>query len=206
MQETAKRSGGGRVEFVMRTVRRVTSCGSLVVLLFSLSTDPAVAQDASPSSASVVIQPLAIADDVVQPFRAATEVLQGFKPGDARLPAFGAIVQLPVAGVSPQIQLRRPSSLIPMYGSLAVLQGLDMHSTMKGISSSQGREANPIMQPVVENGAALLAVKASVTVGVIWASEKMWKKHRKAAVVSVFVVNALMAGVVANNYRNSDSR
>jgi hypothetical protein len=57
------------------------------------------------------------------------------------------------------------------------------------------------MKPFVNNGAAFLAVKTSATVGVIWMSEKVWRRHRKAAVVSVFIVNAVMAGVVANNYR-----
>jgi hypothetical protein len=36
---------------------------------------------------------------------------------------------------------------------------------------------------------------------VIWASEKMWKKNRKAAVIFTALVNAGMAAVVANNYR-----
>jgi hypothetical protein len=38
---------------------------------------------------------------------------------------------------------------------------------------------------------------------VIWASEKLWKKNRKAAVVFASVVNVAMAAVVANNYRVS---
>jgi len=157
--------------------RRVLACGSLVVILSCASIRTVVAQDRP----------------------AAPEV-------DPGLLSFGAVVTLPLDVAAPIAELRRPPALIPLYASLAVLQGLDMHSTMKGIGSAQGREANPIMQPVVENGAALLAVKATATIGVIWVSEKMWKKHRKAAVVSVFVVNALMAGVVANNYRHSTSR
>ena len=64
-------------------------------------------------------------------------------------------------------------------------------------------EANPAMQPVVKNSAAFIAVKAGATAGVIWASEKMWKKNRKAAVVFATVVNVAMAAIVANNYRVS---
>lgn len=35
----------------------------------------------------------------------------------------------------------------------------------------------------------------------IQASEKMWKRNRKAAVIFAGLVNAAMAAVVANNYR-----
>jgi hypothetical protein len=162
--------------------RCVAARGSLILILSFASIVTAAAQDRP--------------EVVVQPFRAADILV-------ANLPHFGAPVTLPIDPAAPIAEPRRPTALIPLYGTLAVLQGLDMHSTMKGISSAQGREANPIMQPVVENGAALLAVKGAATIGVIWMSEKMWKKHRKAAVVSVFVVNALMAGVVANNYQHS---
>jgi len=105
------------------------------------------------------------------------------------------------AELAPPTIARRPAALMPLYGTLAVLEALDVHSTMRRVGSSNGREANPVMVPVVRNGAAFVAVKVSATLGVIWMSEKMWRKHRKAAVVSVFVVNAMMAGVVANNYR-----
>jgi hypothetical protein len=57
------------------------------------------------------------------------------------------------------------------------------------------------MRPIVKNSAAFVAVKAGATAGVIWASEKLWRKNRKAAVVFAGVVNAAMAAVVANNYR-----
>ena len=98
---------------------------------------------------------------------------------------------------------RRPGALLPLYGSLIALQGLDIHSTRSAIESGNGREANRAMQPVVKNSAAFIAVKAGATAGVIWASEKMWKKNRKAAVVFATVVNVAMAAIVANNYRVS---
>jgi hypothetical protein len=59
------------------------------------------------------------------------------------------------------------------------------------------------MRPVVGNSAAFIAVKASATAGVIWASEKMWKKNRKASVIFTALVNTAMAAIVANNYRVS---
>jgi Domain of unknown function (DUF5658) len=95
---------------------------------------------------------------------------------------------------------RRPQALVPLYASLIVLQGLDIHSTRSAIASG-GREANPAMRGVVKNSAAFVAVKAGATAGVIWASEKMWKKNRKAAVIFAAIVNGAVAAVVANNYR-----
>ena len=99
---------------------------------------------------------------------------------------------------------RRPAVLMPLYGSLIALQGMDFHSTRRALGDAgSGREANPAMRPVVNNGVAFLAVKAGATAGVIWASEKMWKKNRKGAVIFATVVNAAMAVVVAHNYRIS---
>ena len=95
----------------------------------------------------------------------------------------------------------RPAALLPLYGSLIALQGLDIHSTRRSLASGAGQELNPAMRPVVRNSAAFIAVKASATAGVIWASEKMWKKNRKAAVVFTALVDVGMAAVVANNYR-----
>ena len=96
---------------------------------------------------------------------------------------------------------RRPGALLPLYGSLIALQGLDIHSTRSALSSPGAREANPAMRPVVDNSAAFLVTKAAATTGVIWASEKLWKKNRKAAVIFTGLVNAAMTAVVAHNYR-----
>lgn len=96
---------------------------------------------------------------------------------------------------------RRPSALMPLYASLVALQGLDFHSTRRALDTGQAREANPAMRPFVKHDAAFLALKGGATAGVIWASEKMWKRNRKAAVIFAGLVNAAMAAVVANNYR-----
>ena len=160
----------------MRFVRRAAGCGLVLTVLLCTSIVPVAAQDI-PFIPGIVLDsyplPEATPDAVAQPFRAAD------------------VAAAPT----------RPKSLLPLYGTLVILQGLDMHSTMRGAGAASGREANPVMKPFVNNGAAFLAVKTSATLGVIWMSEKVWRKHRKAAVVSVFVVNTLMAGVVANNYR-----
>lgn len=78
---------------------------------------------------------------------------------------------------------------------------LDIHSTRRALSTGGAREANPLMRPIVNDSAAFLATKAAATAGVIWASEKLWKKNRRAAVILISLVNTAMAVVVANNYR-----
>jgi hypothetical protein len=124
-----------------------------------------------------------------------------------------AFPDAPIENVQPQLivprterEPRRPEALFPLYASLVTLQGLDIHSTRRAIDSGSGHEANPAMRGVVNNSAAFIAVKAGATAGVIWASEKMWKKNRKGAVIFAAIVNAAMAAVVASNYRHGRDR
>jgi hypothetical protein len=110
--------------------------------------------------------------------------------------------QLPVAGARPlrDAVARRPAILLPMYVSLGALQGLDYVTTTRAIASGAGREANPIMKPVVGNRAAFLAVKAGATAGTVWISEKMRRKHPVRAIVFMVATNAAMAAIVAHNF------
>ena len=94
----------------------------------------------------------------------------------------------------------RPGALVPLYASFATLQALDAHSTARALDYG-AVEANPVMKGIAGNPAALLAVKAAGTAGVIFASEKMWKKNRAAAVFFMVAANSAMAWVVQHNYR-----
>jgi hypothetical protein len=95
---------------------------------------------------------------------------------------------------------RRPGALMPLYVSFGALQALDAHSTSRALSNGAS-EANPVMRPFAGNTAGMLAIKAAGTAGVIYASEKMWKKNRTAAIVFMVATNAAMAWVVQHNYR-----
>jgi hypothetical protein len=94
----------------------------------------------------------------------------------------------------------RPSALVPLYVSFGALQVLDTHSTSRALGRG-GVEANPVMNRFAGNEAGMIAVKAAGTAGVIYVSEKMWKKNRTAAVVFMIATNAAMAWVVQHNYR-----
>ena len=93
---------------------------------------------------------------------------------------------------------RRPAPLVPLYASLAVLQGLDIYST-KSAMARGAVEANPGMKPVAGNAWASTAVKAAATAGSIYFIERAWKQNRKGAVILATVINAATAAVVAHN-------
>jgi hypothetical protein len=113
------------------------------------------------------------------------------------LPAAAPGIGTAGSGLAPQ---RRPGALFPLYVSFGTLQVLDTHSTSRAITSG-AVEANPMMKGIAGNEAAMLAVKAAGTAGVIFASEKIWKRNRTAAVIFMIATNAGMAWVVQNNYR-----
>jgi hypothetical protein len=93
---------------------------------------------------------------------------------------------------------RRPAPLVPLYASLAVLQGLDIYTTSSAISRG-AVEANPGMKAVAGNAWASTAVKAAATAGSIYFIERAWKQNRKGAVILATVINAATAAVVAHN-------
>jgi hypothetical protein len=93
----------------------------------------------------------------------------------------------------------RPAPLVGLYVSLASLQALDITSTRRALNAG-GVEANPLVAPIAGSPLAMLALKAGVTGAAIYASERLWKKNRVAAVMTMIGLNAAHAAVVAHNY------
>ena len=57
-------------------------------------------------------------------------------------------------------------------------------------------------QKVIGRQGHLARLKAASTAGIVWASERLWRKeHRKTAVVLTALTNIGLAAVVAHNYR-----
>jgi hypothetical protein len=104
------------------------------------------------------------------------------------------------ATVSGQRTERRPPALIPLYASFVALEALDVHSTSRALANG-AVEANPAMSGVTGSSVGIVAAKAAGTAGLIFASEKIWKKNRTAAVVLMIATNSAMAWVVGHNYR-----
>ena len=98
------------------------------------------------------------------------------------------------SAASPQ----RPAPLVPLYASLAALQGLDIYTTSKAVSGG-AVEANPAMRAVAGKPWAATAVKAAATATSIFFIERAWKQNRKGTVILATVINVATAAVVAHN-------
>ena len=94
----------------------------------------------------------------------------------------------------------RPAPLVSLYVSFATLQALDLASTRMALRAG-GVEANPLVAPIAGSPLALTAMKASVAGAMIYASERLWKTNRKAAVLTMIGLNAAYGIAVAHNYR-----
>jgi hypothetical protein len=93
---------------------------------------------------------------------------------------------------------KRPVALSTLYGSYATLQVLDLVSTRKAIAAG-AHEANPLMG----NGstARMMLVKGAGASVSMYLAERMWKKNRVGAIVTMAVMNGVTAAVVARNAR-----
>jgi Domain of unknown function (DUF5658) len=107
--------------------------------------------------------------------------------------------KLDPAGFGSVVPETRPASLIPLYASFAAVQGIDIHSTYSGLERG-GREANPILGTVVGSPAAFIAVKAGATAGTIYLAEKIWKRNRKAAIITMIGANIAYGVIASHNY------
>lgn len=159
----------------------------------------------------VCLAPSATAQELHQsPFANATHTgifsIDGAEPAPVPTPAplsASTEATAPAAAQPPALRAPRPSRpgvMIPLYASFAALQAADFHSTTTALARGAGREANPALSGIAGNRAAFAALKATSTVGIIWAGEKLWKKNRAAAVVMMAVANGVMAAVVGHNY------
>jgi hypothetical protein len=125
-------------------------------------------------------------------------------------PALDLMAEPQISGVRQQsLSLaalpERPGALVPLYASLAVLQGLDIYSTSSAISRG-AVEANPAMQVVSGSHWGSAAMKAAATAGSIYFIERAWKNNRKGAVILATAINVATAAVVAHNTQVARSR
>lgn len=96
----------------------------------------------------------------------------------------------------------RPRALTPLYVSFGALQALDAHSTLRAVRAGQS-EANPFVAPFAQRPALMIGVKAAATAGTIAITEKLWRRHRVAAVTLMIAANVGYAAIVAHNYRQA---
>ena len=152
-----------------------------------------------------------VAFGVMTALLAAAPVMAADKRADAMTMADAVVVEVgPDVARSPQISAprfsfaenrreTRPSILSSLYVTSAALQAWDVYSTMTALRMG-AVESNPLMQTAVKNPAVFIALKSSVTMASIFASERLWKEHHRVAAVALMVAsNGLMAAVAANN-------
>jgi hypothetical protein len=131
------------------------------------------------------------------------------EPGKStfRLTADGHVLNPQIRVGSPQFDFERaearsasrPKALIGLYASLAVVNGLDMVTTNRALKNG-AMETNPAMRGSV--GQQLL-VKSVMSVGTVAVAEKLWKRNKVAAVVTMIATNGVMAAISASNARNA---
>lgn len=94
----------------------------------------------------------------------------------------------------------RPAALTALYASYGALQAYDVYSTRQALALG-AKEANPLMQGVVHNTGAFMAVKASVGIATIAVAERLWKTNKPAAIGMMIAGNSVAAMVAARNSR-----
>jgi hypothetical protein len=102
------------------------------------------------------------------------------------------------AGLTPRAVATpsRPTLLPALYAGYAVLQAYDIYSTRQALTRGAA-EANPLMQGVVGNPGAFVALKAGVAASTILAAERLWKHDKKAAAIGVMVASTTVSAIVA---------
>jgi hypothetical protein len=97
---------------------------------------------------------------------------------------------------------QQPSSplMTSLYVSTAVMQALDVHSTLQALDRG-AVEGNPMMSGVTGNKAAFIALKSGVAFGTVMAARNMSKRNRVAAALTLVAINSAYAMVVNHNYK-----
>ena len=95
---------------------------------------------------------------------------------------------------------KRPVILPVLYGTYAVLQGMDVISSKKAITAG-AKEGNPWMRG--GGMGTTVAIKAASGAATVLLVEKAWRKNRVGAIVLMAAINGASYAVVAHNNRNA---
>ena len=120
------------------------------------------------------------------------------------LPALTSETQVPVPAIPREaavpVTSGLPKGVQPaLYGGLVVLQGLDVHSTLRAINAGH-YESNPVMRWSVQHPAAFISMKAAASAATIYVAEKIRKRYPKRAMLFMAAVNSAYALIVVHNY------
>ena len=90
--------------------------------------------------------------------------------------------------------------LISMQAATVVTQMLDVHSTFNAVNAG-GVEGNPVMGGLVQNKAAFIGVKAGISAGVIYMTQRVARDNKVAAIAASAAINSAFLMVARHNYR-----
>ena len=90
--------------------------------------------------------------------------------------------------------------VVPMYAGFVTLQVLDVDSSIRAVHQGLG-EANPLLRWTQSNHAALIATKAATAAATIYFTERLRRRHPKAALAVMIAFNATYTAIVIHNYR-----
>jgi hypothetical protein len=96
----------------------------------------------------------------------------------------------------------RPAALVPLYLTFAGLQAVDVHSTLQALDNG-ARESNPMVRSAMGHPAGMFVLKSGTAVGVVFLTERLWRRNRVAAVVTMIALNSAYATIAAHNYRTA---
>lgn len=127
-----------------------------------------------------------------------------FMPSDVTAmgvqPLATAETPAPAASIKPTFDVNRTKKLLPLYASTALMQALDVHSTLQVLSHGGG-EGNPMLQGVVSNRPAFIAAKAAVAASTIYAASRIAKHSKVGAIITLVGLNSVYAMVISHNYK-----
>jgi hypothetical protein len=108
--------------------------------------------------------------------------------------------QVPVMPGNPSVKGAPRGVQNALYGGMLVLQGFDVHSTLRAIDAGHS-EQNPLMRWSVSHPAAFISMKAAASAATIYVAERIRKRHPKRALLFMAAVNSAYAFVVVHNYK-----
>jgi len=126
---------------------------------------------------------------------------RGLRPGRLATVIFMllTLASAAAAGQAETLRHERPAALVPLYITFAGLQAVDVHSTMNALEAG-AREANPVVRGAIGNPTAMILLKSGTAAGVVLITEKLWRRNRTAAILSMIALNSAYATIAAHNY------
>jgi hypothetical protein len=96
------------------------------------------------------------------------------------------------------------SVLTAMQVTTFAAQALDVHSTIQALNAG-AVEANPMLKGVVKNKLAFIGVKAAIGSGMAFATHRMAKRNKVAAILTAAATNSVYLYVAHHNYKLAKS-